>query len=117
MSGDLRADTTRLPPGAERRAYTRALGLLSGCLVDGEHRVDCAVLDLSVSGAKVQLDKPIAAESATLRLASKLQLACATDLEVEVVWVSGTMAGLRFLGAPHDVANAFDALLTACLSG
>lgn len=112
MSDNMVTDKSLSPAGADRRAFKRALGLLSGCLMQSGKPVNCAVLDLSLQGAKIEIDRPLRATNPTmLRLTSKLRIAAPLDLTVEVVWESATRAGLRFLDAPHEVALALAGVL------
>ena len=98
----------------ERRSYKRALALLSGGLSFGDdgRLVDCAVLDISASGARVKLDKPLGdGEDVNLRLEKRLKIAAPMDFSVEVAWQDGSIVGLRFLNDPCEVAVALEALL------
>ncbi len=106
-----RNDTANLD-GMERRAYRRALLMLSGCLNYGDQKADCVVLDLSVNGAKVRIDGAVVnGKKFDLSLTQSLSIAASVDLPVEVVWQDDTVAGLRFLREPHDVARALEELL------
>ncbi len=99
---------------SERRAYKRAIKTLSGCLVYGEDgkTVDCAVLDLSVGGAKIKVDQlPGDGEDFNLRLGQRLKIAAPVDLPVEIVWQDGAVAGVRFLKDHYEVARALEELL------
>jgi len=99
-------------PGSERRIFTRATGLLSGCIVIGRVRIDCAVLDLSLQGAKIELDRLVTEdELPALKANLKLRLACPTDLSVEVVRHAGTQLGLRFLDPAYQVARVLESVL------
>lgn len=99
--------------GENRRIYQRALKELTGCLLHGDKEADCLILDLSASGAKVQIDGQVYSEDGTfnLSLAEKLKIAAPVDLPVEVVWQRGSVAGLRFLRDPAEIAQALESLL------
>ena len=99
--------------GSNRRTYQRALKELTGCLLHEGQQADCLILDLSASGAKVQIDEQMFSDDGTfnLSLAEKLKIAAPVDLPVEVVWQRGSIAGLRFLRDPAEVAQALEALL------
>ncbi len=104
---------------SERRAYKRAIKMLSGCLVCGEDgkTVDCAILDLSVGGAKIKVDQvPGDGEDINLRLGQRLKIAAAVDFPVEIVWQDGAFVGVRFLKDHYEVARTLEELLPAeCL--
>ncbi|TQV83866.1 PilZ domain-containing protein [Denitrobaculum tricleocarpae] len=91
---------------AEQRQYKRAQVVLSGCLINEIETLDCAVIDLSITGARVCLDGAPEGKEVV-----KLRLARSTDLDVEVVWQEDGVWGLRFTDDPRDVANVLDGLL------
>lgn len=109
----------------DQRRYRRFETLLSACLVDTSMRHDCAVLDLSVTGARLQFDhKPDVVSQAEqsdsgsganrpvqLRLASKLSFAGLVELPIEAVWHKDTVLGVRFLAEPSEIAKAFENVL------
>ena len=109
----------------DQRRYRRLETLLSACLVDTSTRHDCAVLDLSVTGARLQFDRPPEVISGgaqsdsgsgtnrriQLRLASKLSFAGLVELPIEAVWHKDTVLGVRFLAEPSEIAKAFENLL------
>ena len=107
------AQDTASDDHANRRLYRRALKELTGCLLHGDQEADCLILDLSATGAKVQIDESIYAEDGqfNLSLAEKLKIAAPVDLPVEIVWQRGSVAGLRFLRDPSEIARALEALL------
>ena len=80
--------------------------------VSGTIVADCVILDISAGGAKVKFDKPLGdAEGVNLSLGQRLKIAAAIDFPVEVVWQDGSVAGLRFLNDPYEVAGALEELL------
>ena len=109
----------------DQRRYQRLETLLSACLVDTSMRHDCAVLDLSVTGARLQFDRPpevisqveqseaedAATRQVQLRLASKLSFAGLVELPIEAVWHKDTVLGVRFLAEPSEIAKAFESVL------
>lgn len=101
----------------DRRSFRRALLEITGTVIeeDGQSaaRADCIVLDLSLTGAKIQIDENLISDGGSfqLELAKKLRIAAPVEFHVEVMWQSGPIAGLRFLMEPHDVARALEELL------
>ena len=90
----------------ERRQHQCTHVLFTGALVSGDQSVRGTVLDLSASGARIRLDRPLRAPSAvTLRLARLI------DFHVELVWTSGDVLGLKFREAPARIAAVFAAVL------
>lgn len=98
--------TVHTQEASDQRQYKRAQVVLSGCLINGAETLDCAVIDLSISGARVCLDGHPEGKDVI-----KLRLARSTDLDVEVVWQDEGVWGLRFTDDPRDVANVLDGLL------
>lgn len=90
----------------DQRHYKRAKVVLSGCLINEVETLDCAVIDLSINGARVCLDQGLEGKEVV-----KLRLARSTDLEVTVVWQEEGTLGLQFTEDPRDVANILDGLL------
>ncbi|WP_282607092.1 PilZ domain-containing protein [Pelagibius sp. Alg239-R121] len=90
----------------DQRHYKRAQVVLSGCLINEIATLDCAVIDLSINGARVCLD-----DAPDDKQIIKLRLARSTDLNVEVVWQEDGILGLQFTDDPCDVANILDGLL------
>ena len=91
---------------ADQRHYKRAQVVLSGCLINEVETLDCAVIDLSINGARVCLDASTDGKDVV-----KLRLARSTDLDVKVIWQEDGMLGLQFIDDPRDVANILDGLL------
>jgi len=86
----------------ERRRAQRKRVLWSGQVEATDHLINCAVLDVSLQGARVRLDD----DSAPL---PKGPLAIAVSrfgtFQAEVVWAKDRMFGLRFLESVDRVAD------------
>jgi hypothetical protein len=97
----------------ERRYCKRAQGRLPGCLrfEASGLSVECVILDISVTGAKIKLDDGIDEEIGRSLGDGRLIIAEMVDLPVERVWSEGPFCGLRFLSDPSAVAVALDELL------
>ncbi len=100
------ADPVQNQSPDDHRTASRRRVLLSGRLVYGEDSltIDCAIRDLSESGARVKLNGPVALPS-RLHL---IEVKTGQAFECEVAWRRMPEIGLRFL-AEHDLANAGDA--------
>ncbi len=91
----------------ERRRFKRAHVLMAGNLVTGGYAMKGYVLDISASGAQIQLPDPLMPDSEiTLRLAGSV------DLGVEVAWRSHNRLGLRFRDLPEQISSIFAGLLS-----
>jgi hypothetical protein len=88
---------------SNQRSAVRQRVLLAGKLVygDADLSVDCAIRDLSESGARVRISGPVALPS---RLAM-IELRTGRAFDCEVVWRRMPEVGLRFL-AVHDLADS-----------
>lgn len=94
------------PDHRERRRYKRAHVLMAGDLVSGSYATKGCVLDLSASGAQIQIPDPLVPDSQiTLRLAESV------NLDVEVAWRSHDRIGLRFRDLPEHISSIFAGLL------
>ncbi len=112
MPDKLTLDDEARPIGAEHRRFPRAKGLLSGCLVVGPKIVDCVVLDLSLKGARLGVDRPLpAGGAAMMNLNSILRMASPVDFQVKIVWSNETTLGVRFVDAPDVVMAAIGRVL------
>jgi hypothetical protein len=87
---------------AERRRWMRKRVLWTGQVEDTDHLINCAVLDVSLQGARVRLDDQGEA-------LPKGPLAIAVSqfgtFQAEVVWTRQGMSGLRFLESADRVAD------------
>ena len=93
----------------ERRVCKRAYVVVSGQVSDRaeqEQTVDCVILNLSASGAKVRFDDPLMSDQI-----KRLTLAGTVGFDVEVAWTSGVFAGLKFLDTPEKVASVLAGVL------
>ncbi|MCZ4282839.1 PilZ domain-containing protein [Kiloniella laminariae] len=90
----------------DRRSFPRAEVVMAGSMKGSYDRRDCAVIDISLTGAKLELDKPLDSKSIqTIRFSQT------TALNVSVAWHKGTSVGVTFTDDPHDIANALERLL------
>ncbi len=90
----------------ERRRYKRTHVLMAGDLVSSQRSTRGFVLDISASGAQMQLPDPLVPDSEfTLRLAETV------NLGVEVAWRSHNRLGLRFRDLPEQISSIFAGLL------
>lgn len=103
------ADIVPIISDEERRVCKRAYVVVSGQVSDQaeqEHKVDCVILNLSASGAKVRFDDPLMSDQI-----KKITLAGTVGFDVEVAWTSGVFAGLKFLETPEKVASVLAGVL------
>jgi hypothetical protein len=91
------AETTDGQNGRNRRRHERATALYSGSLHhDGVSAADCVVRDISAGGARVMLERLIAAPEH-----------CVLDIDgvglfpSKIVWRRDNEAGLQFLADPE----------------
>ncbi len=78
--------------GAERRQHERSSLLYSCSIYDGENTVDCVIKDISASGARLMVEKRIAAEQEFV-----LDIDGVGLFPSRIVWQSDDHAGIRFL--------------------
>jgi len=83
----------------ERRRAGRKRVLWAGRVESGERLLNCAVLDVSLQGARVRLD-----EGPLPRGPMTIAVSCFGTFQAELVWERERMAGLRFL-EPGRVAD------------
>ncbi|MBU6443195.1 MAG: hypothetical protein KGR48_04730 [Alphaproteobacteria bacterium] len=105
MSEDRRTHTTN---GIDGRGVPRRRTLTSGKIVygDGAYTYDCAIREISTSGARIGIAGSIVIPKAFFLIDQKR----GTAFEAELVWRNGTQAGLRFHAA-HDLATLSDSRL------
>ncbi len=90
----------------DRRVFPRAEVILAGRVDGNLRKKDCAVMDISLTGAKLEFDRPLTGETIeTLRFSKS------AALNVSVAWDHGTNVGVNFTDAPHDIANVLEPLL------
>jgi hypothetical protein len=90
---------------SERRKYRRRLIFCPGVIDLGDRRLECQILEVSATGAKVRVGQDIDTE-ATIVLRSEIG-----DFGGDVVWRSDNYAGVRFEVAPERVAELVEAFL------
>jgi PilZ domain-containing protein len=86
----------------ERRRWQRKRVLWTGQVEATDHLVNCAVLDVSLQGARVRLD-----DESTALPNGPLAIAVSRfgTFQAEVVWTRDGMSGLRFLESVDRVAD------------
>ena len=100
-----------LPSRLERRLHRRCSVLMSGTLVvDGEPH-DCVVKNLSLGGARLSCDHPLAADLPVMLDIKRFGVFPAT-----VVWRHNGEYGLRFTLPPSQVAAMVGDVLPGCIS-
>ena len=102
----------------DRRTEKRGPGRLSDCLIcsDDGQVADCTLLDISSRGVKIKIDKESeAAEFVALSLGQQLVIVAFVDVSVEVIWLDGSLVGLRYLGDAQQSAEALKAAFPHCL--
>jgi hypothetical protein len=86
--------------GAERRQHERSTLLYSCSLYDGENTVDCVIKDISASGARLMVEKRLAAQQEFI-----LDIDGVGLFPSRIVWQSGDHAGIRFLNDTSQVKS------------
>ncbi len=96
------AEGSQRPPDApERRRAARKRVLWSGQVEALDRLIDCAVLDVSLQGARVRMDDGSELPKGPLAIA----VSRFGTFQAEVVWTKDRMSGLRFLESVDRVAN------------
>ena len=85
----------------ERRQAVRKNVLWSGQVEADNHLINCAVLDVSLQGARVRLDDDSALPKGPIAIA----LSRFGTFQAEVIWTKNRMSGLRFLESVDRVAD------------
>lgn len=91
----------RPPRGIERRRAQRKRVLWSGQVESSDRLIDCAVLDISLQGARVRVDGESQLPTGPLAIA----VSRFGTFKAEVVWSKDRMSGLRFLETVERVAD------------
>jgi PilZ domain-containing protein len=91
----------RPPRGIERRRAQRKRVLWSGQVEASDGLIDCAVLDVSLQGARVRVDGESQLPKGPLAIA----VSRFGSFQAEVVWSKDRMSGLRFLESVERVAE------------
>lgn len=90
-----------LPGTPERRRAQRKRVLWSGQVEAPDNLINCAVLDVSLQGARVRLDAGNQLPNGPLAIA----VSRFGTFQAEVVWTKDGMSGLRFLESVERVAD------------
>jgi PilZ domain len=95
------AASSQPPPATpERRRAVRKRVLWSGRVESEERMLSCAILDVSLSGARIRLDEGSLSPGPVAIAVSGFG-----TFQAEVVWDQESQAGLRFLEPPGRVAD------------
>ena len=104
----LERGTAALAAAAERRRHKRKPVVWQGKIETHDARaVTCAVLNLSLGGAKLAVEGVFVAGDRV-----KLSINRIGALEVEIVWHDDGYLGVRFCDAPAQIAAIFGGALT-----
>ena len=96
------AGSARSTGTPERRRAQRKRVLWTGQLEATDHLINCAVLDVSLQGARVRLDD---ASEALPKGPLAIAVSRFGTFQAEVVWAKDQMCGLRFLESVDRVAD------------
>ncbi len=94
------SECERAPASPERRRFVRKLVLWSGSVDAAEMPVDCAVLDVSLQGARVRVNQGSLPQGPTSIAVSRFG-----TFQAEVVWTKDQVSGLRFLESIERIAE------------
>lgn len=104
---------TELRPGEPRRCHPRFTVVWTGRIVAASRALDCVILNISASGAKLRVF-----ESMELPQRFTLIVDRFGDFPAELVWRDRRSAGVRFVGDPSQIGQTFaQALPVARLFG
>lgn len=84
----------------DRRQHKRIALLHSASLRDGERRVDCVIRDISMSGARIIIERRLAKQRELV-----LDIVGVGALNGWLVWQRADEAGIRFLEEPGTVKS------------
>ncbi|WP_419902250.1 PilZ domain-containing protein [Kiloniella sp.] len=90
----------------DRRIFPRAEVILIGSMDGSVDKRDCAVMDISLTGAKLELDEPL-----DDRKIDTIRFSQSSALNVSIAWNNGKSVGVNFTDDPHHIANTLEALL------
>ncbi len=90
----------------ERRIFPRAEVVLTGRTDGTFDKRDCAVMDISLTGAKLELDEALAD-----RTIKTIRFSQTSALNVSVAWQHDTSVGINFTDDPYHIANILEPLL------
>lgn len=99
---------TTLRPGEPRRGHPRFTVVWTGRIVAASRALDCVVLNISASGAKLRVF-----ESMELPQRFTLVVDRFGDFPAELVWRDRRSAGVRFVGDPTQIGQTFAQALPA----
>lgn len=91
-----------------RRRYLRRSVLWPGTLSCGQNRLDCTILNMSLSGAKIALGEARDCSGGVTLIGDRFESLAAT-----VMWQRGRLIGLQFKQEPSEVARVIGDLLPA----
>jgi hypothetical protein len=95
--------------GVERRRDKRVALLHSATLRAGERIIDCVIRDISVSGARLDLQQLDMQQPPAPEQTLVLDIAEAGVLSGRIVWRQAAQAGFQFLDGPDVVKSCFTA--------
>ena len=93
---------TELRPGEPRRNHPRFTVVWTGRIVATSRVLDCVILNISASGAKLRVF-----ESMELPQRFTLIVDRFGDFPAELVWRDRRSAGVRFVGDPSQIGQTF----------
>lgn len=93
---------TELRPGEPRRNHPRFTVVWTGRIVAASRVLDCVILNISASGAKLRVF-----ESMELPQRFTLIVDRFGDFPTELVWRDRRSAGVRFVGDPAQIGQTF----------
>ncbi len=91
---------SQVPATPDRRRAVRKRVLWSGQVEADAQLISCAVLDVSLQGARVRLDDGALPQGPLAIAVSRFG-----TFQAQVVWAQDRVAGLRFLEPPGRVAD------------
>ncbi len=92
--------------GDERRIFPRAEVILIGSMDGDSDKKDCAVMDISLTGAKLVLDEALGD-----RTIETIRFSQTSALNVSIAWKKDNSVGINFTDDPHDIANVLELLI------
>jgi hypothetical protein len=92
---------------AERRLHPRAYGLWNGLVLTVKGPYRCAVLDLSVGGARLLLSERLNRHQSVFAVGEPVTVMTTTMgmLRGEIVWTQHETSGIRFIEPIRDIAQ------------
>ena len=100
LDGFLTRKWADAPNAEERRRFPRCWVLWAGHIVSADQSVDCVILNLSASGAKVRLYEPVAmSERLTLTIRRY------GDFQCRLVWQNDAEFGVAFADPPRHIVD------------